>query len=234
MYCGQASLVNPGKSAFRAVTLWCRAWSCADCSTVRARQLVELAQSGKPTKFLTLTVNPATGTSPEDRARSLVDAWRVLVRLICKKHEIKRFEYFCVFEATKAGEPHLHILADFPYTKQKWLSEQMAKLIEAPICDIRAVKSKRHVAFYLAKYVGKDPHHFGTCKRYWTTRHYRVEYPVVDEPDPIWSNLWHVCKWPLSVLAAGWKAKGWDVQLEDGMLVAMARQPTEGRARCTP
>ena len=146
-------------------------------------------------------------------------------RRICRRQGIKRFPYFCVFEATKAGEPHLHILARMPYVDQAWLSVQMAALIDAPICDIRAVKSARHVAYYLAKYVGKDPHHFGTCKRYWTTRDWRVEYPVPEEPDPIWTDLWYVCKWPLTVLAAGWKAKGWDVQMEDGMLVAMAREP---------
>jgi len=225
LYCGQASLVNPGKSAFRAVTLWCRSWACDDCSTIRARQLVELAQSGKPTKFLTLTVNPETGSSPEDRARLLVDAWRALVRRICKRQGIKHFAYFCVFEATKAGEPHLHILARMPYVDQAWLSAQMAALIEAPIMDIRAVKSVRHVAYYLAKYVGKDPHHFGTCKRYWTTRDWRVEHPVPEAPDPIWTTVWYVSKWPLAVLAAGWKAKGWDTAMEGTMLVAMAREP---------
>jgi len=225
VYCGKASLVNPGKSAFRAVTLWCRSWSCPECSVVRARQLVELAQSGKPTKFLTLTVNPATGFSPEDRARALVDAWRDLVRRICKRQGISRFDYLCVFEATKEGEPHLHILARMPYVDQAWLSAQMGDLIEAPVMDIRAVKSQRHVAYYLAKYIGKDPHHFGTLKRYWTTRSWRVEFPVVEPENPIWTGLWYVCKWPLAVLAAGWKAKGWDVQMEDGTLVAMARDP---------
>jgi len=218
-------LVNPGRSAFRAVTLWCRAWSCPDCSVVRARQLVELAQSGKPTKFLTLTVNPATGTSPEARARSLVDAWRELVRLICKRQGIRHFAYFCVFEATKEGEPHLHILARMPYVNQAWLSVQMAALIEAPIMDIRAVKSVRHVSYYLAKYVGKDPHRFGTCKRYWTTRDWRVDRPEVEPEDPIWTDRWYVIKWPLAVLAASWKAKGWDTAMEGTMLVAMAREP---------
>lgn len=164
----------------------------------------------------------------------LVDAWRVLVRRICKKLEIKRFEYFCVFEATKAGEPHLHILADFGYVKQKWLSAQMAGLINAPIVDIRAVKSKRHVAHYLTKYVGKDPHRFGSCKRYWTTRRYRVEYPEPQEPDPIWTDRWYVIKWPLSVLAASWKGKGWDVAMEGDTLVAMWQELPGWRARCPP
>jgi len=218
-------LVNPGRSAFRAVTLWCRSWSCPDCSLVRARQLVELAQSGKPTKFITLTVNPATGSCPEDRARALVDAWRDVARRVCRKQGIRRFPYLCVFEATKNGEPHLHILARVEYIGQAWLSAQMADLIEAPIVDIRAVKSPRHVAFYVAKYIGKDPHHFGTCKRYWATRDWPVGQPEPEPPDPVWTDRWYVIKWPLAVLAAGWRAKGWDVQMEDGMLVAMAREP---------
>lgn len=225
MFCGEASLVNPGRSAFRAITLWCRSWACPECSLVRARQLVELAQSGNPTKFLTLTVNPATGRSPEDRARALVDAWRELVKRICEHHFLDRIAYFCVFEATKNGEPHLHILARMPYTRQRWLSEQMADLIEAPIVDIRAVKNARHVAFYLAKYVGKDPHHFGTCKRYWTTQNWIVDRPEVDPADPIWADFWYVCKTPLWILRRTWTSWGWDVQDEGSLLLAMPREP---------
>ena len=225
MFCGEASLVNPGKNAFRAITLWCRSWSCPECSLVRARQLVELAQSGNPTKFLTLTVNPATGHSPEDRARALVDAWRELVKLICEHHKIDHIAYFCVFEATKKGEPHLHILARMPYTRQRWLSDQMRDLIDAPIVDIRAVKGARHVAFYLAKYVGKDAHHFGTCKRYWTTQDYREDQVGPEPPDPIWADYWYVCKRGLWLLKRTWTAMGWDVQLEGSMLVAMEHKP---------
>ena len=225
MYCGEASLVNPGRHAFRAITLWCRSWSCPECSLVRARQLVELAQSGQPTKFITLTVNPATGRSPEDRARALVDAWRALVVLLCEELQIDHIPYFCVFEATKKGEPHLHILARMPYIRQRWLSKQMADLIEAPIVDIRVVKNARHIAFYLAKYIGKDPHHFGTCKRYWTTRSYALAQVEPDPPDPIWADYWYVCKRALWLLQRTWTTMGWDVQMEGSMLVAMDPDP---------
>ncbi len=225
MYCEKGSLVNLGKYAIRAVTLKCRSWSCENCSQDRARQLVELAQSGKPTTFITLTVNPAVGSSPAGRARALVVAWRELVVLICEEWNVDHVPYLCVFEATKRGEPHLHILCRLKYIPQRWLSDQMRDLLDAPIVDIRAVKNARHVAFYMAKYIGKDPHRFGTCKRYWRTRSYRLAEVERVPEDPVWSDLWHVSKYHLAALAAVWKHRGYDVQYEGDMLVAMREVP---------
>lgn len=207
------------------MTLKCRSWLCPNCSVVRGRQLVELAKSGKPTTFITLTVNPSFGFSPASRARALAQAWPEIVRRICREFHVEHVPYLCVFEATKQGEPHLHILARLKYIPQKWLSDQMRDLIGAPIVDIRAVKSANHAAHYIAKYIGKDAHRFATCKRYWRTRSWEIDAPEPEPDDPIWTDTWYTSKWPLSVLAAGWKAKGWDVAMEEGMLVAMARDP---------
>lgn len=225
MFCGEASLVNPGRSAFRAVTLKCRSWACGLCRPMRQRQLIDLLVSGQPTTFLTLTVNPALGTSPAGRARALVDAWRALVRLICDEFAVDHIPYACVMEAQQSGEPHLHILCRLKYIPQAWLSDQMQNLIGAPIVDIRSARDVQHLAKYLAKYLGKDPHRFGTGKRYWTTRDWVLGAPDREPDDPIWSGMWHVSKWPLAVLAAAWKSKGWDVVIEGDMVVAMAREP---------
>jgi hypothetical protein len=225
MFCGEGSLVNLGKSAIRAVTLRCRAWSCEDCRPYRQRDLVELLASGHPTTFLTLTVNPAIGVSPAARARALVDAWRVLVRRIERTFRIDHVPYYCVLEATKNGEPHLHILCRLKYIPQSWISNQMRALLEAPIVDIRSTKGIRKLARYLSKYLGKDPHRFGTCKRYWGTRDWREDAAERDPEDPIWSDAWFPSKYSLAALTAVWKMRGWDVQLEDGTLVAMDPDP---------
>ena len=176
------SMVNRGWDGVRAVSLRCRSWGCPNCHDDRTKQLIALALSGAPTTFITLTVNPAWGASKADRARRLVDSWRTIVKLVKKRYGYSTLPYFCVFEATKAGEPHLHILARVKYIDQKWLSKQMKLLMNAPIVDIRRVKNKNKLAFYVSKYCGKEPHRFATCKRYWTTRDWEVRLAAWSTP----------------------------------------------------
>ncbi len=72
--------------------------------------LVRAAANGQPNSFLTLTVNPNDEDYPADRARRMVIAFRELVRRIKKTYRYERFDYFAVMEATKRGEPHMHVL----------------------------------------------------------------------------------------------------------------------------
>ena len=234
MLCSEASLVNHGRFALRAVSLKCRAWTCEMCQPMRQRQLVELAKSGKPTTFVTLTSNPKTGTSPASRARALAKAWPMIVKRACKKYGYKAIPYFCVFEATKRGEPHLHILARVKWLDQKWLSQQMRELTGAPIVDIREVKSSKQIAHYISKYIGKEPHRFATCKRYWRTQSWVVEERAEDPPDDMWAIGWYIVKRPLLELQRRWTALGYDVALEGHLLIGMKQGPPaavlEGRS----
>lgn len=150
--------------------LSCRRWSCDECCEDRAAELVRLAAAGKPTHFITLTCDPALWPSPADAARAMQDARAELVRRIRKLGPGFPFEYFSVWEATRAGWPHLHILARTDYIEQAWLSATWADLTGAPIVDIRKVERPEDAASYVAKYVGKDPHHFGTNNRYSRSR----------------------------------------------------------------
>jgi len=170
MLCTQASIVKHGQNWNAAKVLYCRSWQCETCRPRRARQLVAQAIKGKPTKFLTLTVNPERGTDPVDRCRSLIKAWRALRLAIIKQFSPEGLPFLCVIEAQASGEPHLHIIARMPYVPQAWISAMMSKLIGAPIVDIRDVQSRRKLANYVAKYCGKDPQRFGTCKRYWQSK----------------------------------------------------------------
>jgi hypothetical protein len=211
--------------AFRAVTLKCRSWGCPLCYEDRKKQVIAQAQSGKPTSFITLTTNPATGFSPEGRARALAEAWPIVVKLACKKYGYDCIPYFCVFEATKKGEPHLHILARVKWIDQAWLSNTMRDLIGAPNVWIERVKGAKHVAKYVAKYIGKDPQRFGTCKRYWKTRSYALTLPPTEPEASIWCSLWYVLDRSLAELRRTWAAKGWDTAMEGRMLVAMDPGP---------
>jgi len=212
MLCSESSMVNQGWNGIQAVTLRCRSWKCPLCEESRRKQLVALARSGNPTTFITLTVNPEFGASQYDRARRLADAWRVIVRLAKTKYGYKSIPYMCVFEATKNGEPHLHILARVKWISQSWMSEQMDKLMKAPVVDIRTVTDKKKLAYYISKYCGKEPHRFETCKRYWSTRDWEVEKFVPEKPEGVWDHTWTLVRTPLGQLADEWRAQGREVQ----------------------
>lgn len=170
MYCGEGTLVKYGGPAAFAVTLRCKSWGCETCNPRRQRQLRGMAAGGRPDKFITLTADPSKFASPEQAAAALARGWRLIVKRIKRTWPNNRIEYLCVFEAHKSGWPHLHILARSKFIPQRWLSAAAAEILQSPIVDIRAVKSPRMAAYYVAKYVGKAPGHFGTSKRYWHTK----------------------------------------------------------------
>ena len=90
-----------------------------------------------------------------------------------------RLPYLAVFEATKNGAPHLHIIARVPWLGQNWLSIQMDEIMSSPICWIERVANDGRIAYYISKYVGKQSERFGNCKRYWSTLNW--EKPNGDE-----------------------------------------------------
>lgn len=106
-----------------------------------------------------------------------------------RRHSV---EFLAVVEAQKNGNPHLHIMARCPYVPQSWLSARTAALIAAPVVDIRDVKETRKLANYVAKYCGKDPQRFGTCKRYWSSTRWQLSPKAEKLPwrvgDPIVSR----------------------------------------------
>lgn len=170
--CILGSVVEHLRDLALTYDLSCRRWSCDECAEDRAAELVRLAAAGAPTHFLTLTCNPALWPSPADAARAMQDARAELVRRIRRLGPRFPFEYFSVWEATRAGWPHLHILARTEFIDQAWLSDTWAELTGAPIVDIRKVEHPDEAASYVAKYVGKDPHHFGTNNRYSRSRNW--------------------------------------------------------------
>ena len=204
--CGGWSIEKTDGSGTRAITLWCRSWSCVDCMPYRLAGLKRQAANGNPTTFLTLTVNPARGQSPEHRARELVDAMKLMLKRAGRKFTKLKIEYMAVFEETKKGEPHLHMLMRAPFVPQKWISHTMAELIQAPIVDIRRVNSVRAAAQYVAKYVSKGPKGFGSLKRYWATPKYDQSGREKLERDNERHGQWWVIKDPLFVVAEHWQS----------------------------
>lgn len=134
---------------------------------------------------------------PEDQRFALPvdERWHDIykrLRQLRRDPEIMRrnaVEFLAVVEAQGNGNPHLHIIARGSYVPQRWLSWRMSALARAPICDIRYVKDRRKLANYVAKYCGKDPQRFGTCKRYWQSKGWALEPKIEKTPwrigDPI-------------------------------------------------
>jgi len=226
MYCGEHSLVNRGEDGIRAVSLRCRAWTCPDCRKRRKRQLIALALSGEPTMFLTLTVDPKTGTSKKDRARTLARALPVIIRRAKAKYGYKDIQYLCVFEACESGEPHLHILARCPWIGKRWLSDQLRKLTGASVVDVQRVEDKKKLAWYIAKYIGKDPHRFETCKRYWSTQGWELTKFEPQKPPGRWHSNWEIRRVSLWELAEEWRAEGREVEETGSTILARCRGPT--------
>jgi hypothetical protein len=183
-FCAVNSILSQYDPGIKINPLRCNRWSCSECRDKRQGRLKSEAYRGRPNAFITLTVNPAIGTGPDHRARDLVEAWRKVRRRAKEKWGNVRLPFLAVFEETKAGEPHLHILCRLKWIPQDWLSDQMKAEIGAPIVDIRRVESKKKVASYVAKYVGKNPEKFGGCKRYWRSLDYLVE-PRREYTDPL-------------------------------------------------
>jgi hypothetical protein len=88
---------------------------------------------------------------------------------------ITRLHYMAFPEETKAGEPHLHILLRTQYIPQRWISQQMAQIIDSPVVWIEKVKGARAAIAYVTKYVTKAPAQFGRSRRYWYSKFWQVK-----------------------------------------------------------
>ncbi len=190
MFCSEWSLVKWDLRGATVLPLRCRCWSCAECAPRRKTQLIQEADAGHPFIFVTLTSRFREGGDKHAAARALVVAWRTIRADLVKTHGKGYVPFLAVFEATKKGWPHLHIVCRCPWISQKWLSKRMMQLTGSPICWVEKIVSSRKLGHYLTKYLGKGPGAFEGCKRYWRSLDYLV--PVDDALDadeanpPVW------------------------------------------------
>lgn len=191
MLCLEWTLVKRFSTTIVVEPLKCKCWNCDYCNPIKRKQLMKKAFLGQPNTFLTLTVNPSVGKSPNERARLLARAWRHLRLRAKRRYKLKTLPFLAVFERTKRGEPHLHILLRTAWLSQRWLSDQMKELMNAPIVDIRRIDKASKKIAYVVKYIGKEPSAFPGTKRYWSSHDYDMpdpEEPAEDEIIPVsWS-----------------------------------------------
>lgn len=192
-YCQINTILAKYEPGIKCNPVACKRWTCPDCSPKRRARLYFQALRGHPDTFITLTSNPKTGNSPSHRARLLKDAWTRTHRKAKKLNDNRSLPFIAIFEKTKAGEPHLHILARCNWIDQAWLSQEMKVAIEAPVVDIRRINSRKKAAGYVSKYIAKDPEKFEGTKRYWSTHSYKL---TPEEPftDPLGKREWSAFK----------------------------------------
>lgn len=187
MFCAEWALVKNEPSKVTIIPLRCRCWTCDECRPGRAAKLIAEAKQGRPNLFVTLTTRRTPGGCPNRAARRLKRAWTIVRREYLKKHGKHSLPFLVVFEATKHGWPHMHLVARCKWLDQKWLSKRMGQLIGAPMVDVRRINGLKRIVEELCKYVGKDPRRFTGTKRYWRSKDYL--YPV-DDSDEKESSPW--------------------------------------------
>lgn len=175
MLCSEAVLINQDGTGGHAATLRCRRWSCDICNPFNHRNVKRRAREGAPSTFLTLTVRPSRYETPDEAARDLKRAWVNLRRSLTRRNGDKAPPFIAVFEQTKKGWPHLHILCRMRFVDQRIISAFMGRAIDAPIVDIRHVTDVGRIGAYIAKYISKAPAAFKGCKRWWRSHDYPIE-----------------------------------------------------------
>ena len=210
LLCSEAILVNGDPHEGHASVLKCKRWRCELCRPLNHRRIKRAAREGRPNTFLTLTVNPARYETPDAAARDLKNAWLNLRRRMKRAFGLEEIPFIAIFEETKAGWPHLHILMRCRFIAQRWYSAAMADLIGAKIVHVRYVPEVSRVAAYVAKYVSKAPEAFAHCKRWWRSHDYAVDK---EECEPFRRYGPHVSEVSGGIEAYLWKAYGGRAQI---------------------
>jgi len=122
--------------------------------------------------------------------------------------------FLAVFEATKTGWPHLHILMRSRFIPQEWISAEMEAITGSPVVWIERISDLKKVASYIVKYCGKNPHRFGTTKRYWQSKDFALAKKPPRPDKPALRAGWEKEDIRLAVWADALRQAGWNVRYE--------------------
>lgn len=220
--CGEWSLVRASDDGLKAIPLRCRRWDCPDCGPRQKRRLLRCLESTRVDALLTLTC--ARNHYPDPRTAFVYLSRQIphLIKRLRRAYPLVSIEYFCVWEKTSAGWPHVHVLLRGPYIPQRLLARHWSQLARSPVVDIRAVRQDGDAARYLSKYLTKQPavppgyRRFRTSQSFWQGD--RPTRPPRDPSAPAWS-MRRDC---LAYIVSTWTAAG---------LVVSFAHPSEAQAR---
>lgn len=171
--CGTISLEAEDAHGGGAFPVNCNCWPCEVCAPRKRWRLIKEIEAGRPNRFITLTVREGEFATAEIAAERLAWAWKIIVQRWRRLKPGNKCEFFVVREAQRNGQPHLHIAWHGGWIDWAWLKAQMLELLNSPHVDVRAIHNPQGAGSYIAKYLGKAPHRFGTMKRYWCSRGWR-------------------------------------------------------------
>lgn len=146
----------------------CGRWGCRHCGERKIVHFAKRVEAAQPNRLVTLTVNPARHADPRaayDATRRTLPAYITKLR---RRHG--PIEFFRVLEATKKGWPHYHLVTRSGYLPQAELSRLWDEMTGAPIVDVRQIKRRDKVYFYVVKYLAKQTHVPWTNRRVSWTR----------------------------------------------------------------
>lgn len=192
--CTSWTVVKQQGVNLRLAHLKCKRWSCKRCARTNKKRLKWIARNGHPQRFITLTAHKESADTTGGRARELVRAWREIRRRYSKKWTGAKIEFLAIFEKTKKGEPHLHIMVRSNFIEKHWLSSQMDSLTGSPICHIRKIDSSAMAANYVSKYIAKDPTRFAGTKRFWRSMGYFIQNQMEEGKEEIIPSRWHLVR----------------------------------------
>lgn len=181
-YCGSRTSVKQAPGNKLVSVLRCRAWTCPECQPRRRRRLIRDAVRGRPDTFITLTLEASWALHPEEGVKELSRAWRLIRKRHTRAHPDEKLPFLAVVELTKAGTPHLHILARSSWVDKHWLSSTMKEITGSFIVKIERPKDRQKVGAYCAKYIGQEPTRVGKTKRYWQSQNYKID-PTEPRPE---------------------------------------------------
>ncbi|MBA7549430.1 hypothetical protein ES705_41911 [subsurface metagenome] len=190
----KSSIVGQNKERTHAVTIPmpCKSWDCLTCGPRKRAIWIERLAAGKPEREITLTCPLGKFASPRLAAMAMKVAWRTLATKIRKQWG--PLEYALVFELTKNGTPHMHILCRGSYIAQKWISRWWNKLGIGPVVYIQSVKGEKlhaaHACKYLAKANGQSARVLAPLRIIQTSSNYELEQPKKTLPEKYPDMVW--------------------------------------------
>jgi len=153
--CPNGTLVLQHHQATLLLPKLCGRWNCKACGPFKARKLRRRLERTAPTRLITLTLRADPRATPEAMLRKANRAWSILWRRYRRQFGDRALGYAKIVELTKAGTPHLHIIANVPYVHHAALSAAWRELTGSYIVDIRKVRQRKGIAGYLSSYLTK-------------------------------------------------------------------------------